>query len=170
MLTRQAEGRTVFLHVGKLVRSADNAAIRLTPLVHVQTGTKARVGAGGTYNSAMVLTIQGVWIDQRKGVTSVRDTVFTATVDFGQQNLNRPRIDVAGSPTAQLPDSSTWFPAVPVSISNENRPMGSGPVNITATIAETAAARDLAGSMAKQADNLLDQVASRVQQQLAPAQ
>lgn len=158
-----AAPRLVFLHVGRLMPSADQTALRVVPLFHAHTGTKARVGQGGTFNAALVLTVEAVWTDLRSGVNATRNTVFTTTLDLGQQDLDAPRRGLVTG-AAREGMASGWFPLVPVSIDQQAKLIGQGPVTITATVAETAAARDLAAAAARQADGLVDQIAASVRE------
>ncbi len=172
----EGEGaRIAFLHIGHFKASGDGIAVRIEPLIHRHAGTKARVGSGGTFNAAMIIAVQGLWVDQRRDIVTTRDTVFTATVNFGTQNLNAPRTRLYTSAQERRAGSSTWFPYVPVSIRSARAGrtpelFGSGPVNITVTVAETAAARDLAAAAARQADSLVDQLAARLRERLAEQQ
>jgi hypothetical protein len=155
-LERRVEGtRSVYLLIGKFTPSDDGFALRITPIYLRQLGTKARVGSGGRFVSAMTLTIESVWSDARSTVTATRSTVLTATMDFGEQVLGS-----AGGglipPAAREPMASTWFPFVPVSRNAAGRLVGLGPVNMTATVVETAIARDLAGAAARAAKDAVD--------------
>lgn len=157
-LERRVEGdRTVFLFVGRFDRSDDGFALRITPLFTRHTGTKARLGSGGRFVSAMTLTIDAVWGDARSGVAATRNTVLTSTMDFGEAALGMAGGDGFLSADASAATASTWFPFVPVSREADGRLTGRGPVTITATVTETAIARDLAGAAARSAGKLIDE-------------
>lgn len=157
VLERQVESnRTVYLMIGQFEPSADGFALRIRPLFQQHIGTKARVGTGGRFVSALTLTIEAVWSDARSGVTATRNTVLTTSMDFGEQTLGASADGLIAEP-ARSAMASTWFPLVPVSREASGRLVGRGPVNMTATVLETAIARDLAGAAARAAGQAVDQ-------------
>lgn len=155
----------LFLHVGQFVPATDRIALRLDPILHAHTGTQARVGSGGSFRSAMVVTMESVWIDQRRGVTATRDAAFVTTLNFGMRNLNAPAPTLFATAEQRRAAGSGWLPYVPVSVI-DGRAVGTGPVNITMTVAETAKARDLAQAIAGQANDLVGQLAARLREEI----
>jgi hypothetical protein len=166
VLERQVDGnRTAFLFIGRFIPSEDGFALKIRPLFLRHSATKARAGSGGRFVSAMTLTIEGVWADARGGVSATRNVVLTTSMDFGENVLGAPRDGVIPAERWE-PMSSNWFPFVPVSREADGRLTGRGPVTITATVTETAKARDLAGAAARSAGRLIDRGTEILQQRV----
>lgn len=144
-----------FDFVGKFdVSEPDLAAVRIIPVYHRYANTKARTGSGGRFTSNMTLTFEAVWVDERKDVRSVKEATFSTTIEFGQLSLaDAPVRRDTAAPAA----ASAWFPAVPRSvITGEGRATirGNGNFAMTATVYETASAKDVTARAIKlYADN-----------------
>lgn len=156
-VTRTATGleAPAFDFVGKFdVSEPDLAAIRIIPVYHRYANTKARTGSGGRFTSNMTLTFEAVWVDERKDVRSVKEATFSTTVEFGQLSLADPAVRRNQAAPAA---ASAWFPAIPRSvITGENKATvrGNGNFAMTATVYETASAKDVTARALKlYADN-----------------
>ncbi|EWY36959.1 hypothetical protein N825_22875 [Skermanella stibiiresistens SB22] len=140
----------VFDFYGKFELSPDAAAVHAIPLYLNYSHTKARTGSGGRFVSNMILTIETVWMDERKDVRAVKETAFTSNINFGQLSLDKPALRLNGVDESA---ASTWFPSVPRSVLIDDQGKvshrGDGNFTITATVFETAAAKDVMAQLLK---------------------
>lgn len=81
-------------------------------------------------------------------------------------NLNTPTPSLFEMPAKRRAGGSGCLPYVPVSVV-DGRAVGTGPVSIEMTVAETAMARDLAQVIAANANDLVGQLAARLHEEIA---
>lgn len=145
-LTRSASGAAhAFDFVGQFdVSTDDSAGVRVRPLYLRYDATKARTGNSGRFSATLIVTVEAVWIERRRSGLARTARAFSAVLPFGQMSLASDPIRI-GSPS-DWPES-TWLPAVPYSLDARGNPIGRGAYTLTATVSETATARDQAGQI-----------------------
>jgi len=145
-LTRSASGADpAFDFVGQFdVSAEDTAGVRVRPLYLRYDATKARTGNSGRFSATMVVTVEAVWIERRQSGLARTARAFSAVLPFGQLSLSGNPIIINGPSSWS---ESTWMPAVPYSLDARGNPIGRGAYTLSATVAETATARDQAGEI-----------------------